>query len=155
MSNDFLAVSAGVLLVVAGGNAERNQAAAEPAADEAENEAKDPAECALLLRHLRHAGLAAVLALHCYGMVGPVVDGVRASATRHLGDDHSLGLLVDHGLSWHGLSWHGLSSHWLTWHGLSSHWLTWHGLCNKRLLFRCDSSFILHCCSSVSLDISF
>ena len=88
MSNDFLAVRAGVLLVVAGGNAERNQTASEPAADEAENETEDPAECALLFRHLRHAGLSTMLALYCHRMVGPVVDGERASATRHLGDDH-------------------------------------------------------------------
>ena len=90
MSNDFLAVSAGVLLVVAGGNAERNQAASEPAADEAENETEDPAERALLLGHVRHTGLSAVLALNCHGVVGPVVDGEGASAARHLGDDHSL-----------------------------------------------------------------
>ena len=42
MSNDFLAVGASVLLIVACGDAERNQAAAEPAANEAEYKAKDP-----------------------------------------------------------------------------------------------------------------
>ena len=47
VSNDFLAVSAGVLLVVAGGNAERNQTASEPAAEEAEDAKEDPGEQAL------------------------------------------------------------------------------------------------------------
>ena len=103
-----MAVSASVLLIVARGDAEWDQAAAEPAANEAENEAEDPAKRALLLVHVRHTGVSAVLALHGHGMVGPVARWVGAAHLRTTLNNYNLST--------------GLSSHWLA---LGHHWLTW------------------------------
>ena len=99
-----------MLLIVAGGNAERNKAAAEPAAYEAENEAKYPAKGALFLIHMSHASVSAVLALHSDGMIWPVarrVGSTLMSAGNH--DDLGTDRLSDH----HGLS-RSLSHYWLS-----------------------------------------
>ena len=150
MSNDFLAVSASVFLIIAGGNTEWNQAAAQPAADKAQNEAKDPTKSAFLLSDVSHACLSAMLALNSHWVVWPMVNWESTRTTWHLLDDDCLLRLSRHGLSWHGLSWHGLTLHGLTRHGLLHHglllhhWLTGHRLlliggltlCDKGLLFR-------------------
>ena len=56
-SNNFVAVSALMLLIVASGDAERDQAATEPAAYEAEHEAEDPSESAFIFVNCGHAGM--------------------------------------------------------------------------------------------------
>ena len=147
MSNDFLAVGASVLLIVACGDAERNQAAAEPAANEAEYKAKDPTKGTFVLSHVCHASLSAVLALNSHGMVWPVIDRERTSMLTCC-YDHSCLRLLHHGLTRHGLLHHGLTGltgHRLTGHRLTSHWLTLHRLtnwlCYKRLLF---VDFVFH-----------
>ena len=66
-----------MLLIIAGGNAEGDQAAAEPASNEAEHETEDPAQGALLLVHVCHTGLIAVLARDSNRMVWPAVDWVE------------------------------------------------------------------------------
>ena len=116
-------------MVVACGNAEGNHAASEPAADKAEDETKDPSECALLLNTMGHTGVTAVLARHGNRMVRPVVHWERAPRGDH---DHGLTWLLHHwltGLLHHWLTWllhhwlAGLLHHWLA--GLLHHWLTW------------------------------
>ena len=59
VTDGLFAVCATVLLIVAGRDAEGDQAAAEPAAYETEHEAEDPAQCSFLLVHVCHAGLSA------------------------------------------------------------------------------------------------
>ena len=56
-SNNFVAVSALMLLIVASGDAEGDQAATEPAAYEAEHEAEDPSESAFIFVNCGHAGM--------------------------------------------------------------------------------------------------
>ena len=97
-----MAVGASVLLVVARGDAERNKAAAEPASNKAENEAKDPGKGALLLIHVSHAGVAAVLALDRHWMVWPVARWVGTTVRALIDHDN---LLACHGLLHHGLTW--------------------------------------------------
>ena len=95
---------AAVLLIVAGRDAEWDQAAAEPAANEAEHEAEDPAQGALLLVHVCHAGLPAELASDSNRMVWPVVDWELTNLT--LNHNHLGTRLRNHDrLSWH---------HWLS-----------------------------------------
>ena len=96
-----------VLLIVAGRDAEGDQAAAEPAANEAEHEAEDPAQSALLLVHVCHAGLPAELAGDSNRMVWPVVDWELTSLT--LNHNHLGTWLRHHDL----LSW-SLHHHWLS-----------------------------------------
>ena len=64
VSDNFVAVGTSMLVVHARRNAERNAAAAKPAADETENEAEDPGQGSLKLLHARHASMTAVLALN-------------------------------------------------------------------------------------------
>ena len=96
-----------VLLIVAGRDAEGDLAAAEPAANEAEHEAEDPAQSALLLVHVCHAGLPAELAGDSNRMVWPVVDWELTSLT--LNHNHLGTWLRHHDL----LSW-SLHHHWLS-----------------------------------------
>ena len=74
-----MAVSACVFLVIAWGHTEWNEAATEPAADEAENQAEDPSKCALLLIHVSHTDVVAMLACHCNRMVWPVARWVSST----------------------------------------------------------------------------
>ena len=162
-----MAVSAGVLLIIARGNAEGDQAAAEPAADKAENETEDPSQGALILTHLGHAGMTAVLASHSDWVVWPMAFGEGTAIVAAIDDDccrgggllhhHRLSWLLHHWLTWllhhHGLSGlhhHGLSG--LLHHGLTGHnWLTscWiNGLTlEKLLLISCILWFLIHLCS--------
>ena len=148
-----MTMGASVLLIVASWDAEGDQAAAEPASDEAENQAKDPSESTLLLIHVSHAGVTAMLALNSDGVVWPMARWIRTSHVSLLIDDNNLGawLLHHHGLT-------GLCHHWLSWSGLThgsilwlAHWL-WgvlRLLTNERLLFWHDLT------SSGAIDILF
>ena len=150
-SSAFVAVGAGVLLIVTLWNAEWNQAATEEAAEEAKNETEDPGKSALVLSDVSDAGVATMLAGDSHGVVWPVARRVRTLIVR-CRSHHNHRLLHHHGLSWllhHWLTWllhhwlslrlHGLlHGHGLTLHGLtSSHGLLlhWWLLLNKRLLF--------------------
>ena len=62
LSDLLVAVSACVLLIVDSGNAEGDEAASDPAADEAKNEAEDPGEGSLLFSHVGDTGVTAMLA---------------------------------------------------------------------------------------------
>ena len=139
ISNGLVAVCAGVLMIVACGNAEGDHAASKPAANKAENETKDPSQSALLLNAMGHASVAAVLARHGDGMVRPVVhweratrsddDGRLTTGRDHHRLHHGLTRLLHHWLAWllhHRLAW--LLHHWLA--GLLHHWLLlhWHAL---------------------------
>ena len=88
LADHLEAVGAGVVLVVEGGDAEGDAAAAEPAANEAEHEAKDPGEGALVLLHVGHASVVAELAGNHGGLVGPLAEGESALLA---GDYHDLG----------------------------------------------------------------
>ena len=140
-SDDLVAVGAGVLLVIAGGDAEWNQAAAEPASDETKNEAEDPAKSAFLLIHVSHASVTAVLALDCDWMVWPVARRICTATLGTALDNDNLSTWLSH----HWLAWNGLGSVlWLS-HGLRSVlWLLWR---DKRLLFglTCRDT-VINCC---------
>ena len=152
-------MGAGVLLIVARGDAEWDQAATEPAADEAKNQAEDPGKSALVFGHVGDTSVTAMLALDGHWVVWPVARRVCAAGEVHATADHNhrcchhrltwlhhrllhhrLTWLLHHGLTWllhHGLTWllhHGLT--WLLHHGGSGgHGLLHHGLLtNKRLL---------------------
>ena len=71
-----MAVAALVLLIVAHRHAEGDEAAAEPASNEAEDETEDPGEGALLLIDVCHAVLLAVLACDGHRVVWPVTGWV-------------------------------------------------------------------------------
>ena len=153
ISNGLVAVCAGVLMIVACGNAEGDHAASEPAANKAEDETKDPSQCALLLNAMGHASVAAVLARHGDGMVRPVVHWERTTRSdddgrlttgrdHHRLLHHGLTRLLHHWLAWllhHRLAW--LLHHWLAWllhhwlAGLLHHWLLlhWHALSHRLL----------------------
>ena len=114
-----------MFLIVACGDAKGDQAAAEPAANEAKHEAEDPAQSALLLIHVSHTRVATMLALDSDWVVWPVAWWV-SSAVMFIGsNNHNLLTgLHHHGLTWlhhHGLTW--LLHHGLTW--LHHHGLTW------------------------------
>ena len=72
LSDHFVAMGASVLLIIERWDAERNAAAAKPAAHNAENDAENPGKGALLLCHVSHAILSAKLALNNRGVVWPV-----------------------------------------------------------------------------------
>ena len=131
-----------MLLIIAGGDAEWNQAAAEPASDETKNEAEDPAKSAFLLIHMSHASVTAVLALDCNWMVWPVARGIcTATVGTALNNDNLSTGLSHHWLAWNRLGsvlWHTLS------HGLRS--ILWLLLCDKRLLFGLTCSYtVIYC----------
>ena len=95
-----------VLLIVASGDAEGDEAASKPAANEAENETQDPGKGALVLIDVSHADLAAVLASDGDGVVWPVTSWVHRLDGGG-GDHHdwlSRLLLLHHGLTGNGLS---------------------------------------------------
>ena len=138
MTDNFMAMGAGVFLIVASGNAEGDEAAAQPAADEAEDQAENPTESALVLVNVGHTSVTAVLALDRDGVVRPVAS--REGAGRSTNDsDYSL-RLRHHGLTWllhHGLAW--LLHHWLSW--LLHHWLAYR-LSYKRLVLGTHVSWL-------------
>ena len=130
-----------MLLIVTSRDAEGNQAAAEPATDEAKHEAEDPAERALLLINVGHASVAAVLALDSDGVIWPVARRVGASVSLHHDDG-----LRHHRLAWchHGLAWCRHRLAWLLWRVLGLSHLSRGVLrlsCHQRLLLRGDLSF--------------
>ena len=136
-SDDFLAVSAGVHLVVASWDTEGDAAAAQPQADQAHDQEKNPSECALCLVDVSHAEVATELTLDRDWVVRPVA--VWVSSNYLLLDDNLLllGLITLRHTSWHGLLLHHLLlAHWLlllhsVWHLLRSVLL---GLCRWGVL---------------------
>ena len=118
-ANDLAAMSAKVFLIVASWDAERNEAAAEPATDKAKNETENPGESSLVLSNACHAGVLTELASDRHGVVRPVASGIGTSDVRNndmsLWLHHHLGLLLHAGLH---LLLHGLLIH----HGLTLSW---------------------------------
>ena len=125
-----------MLLIVASRDAEGDQAAAQPAADEAKHEAEDPAQGTLLLVHVCHTGVSAELALDCNRVVWPVVNWIWPSILNY---NHLSTLRLSHHdrLSW-SLRHHRLSHGSILWlahllrgvHGLL---LVEHGLLLRHL----------------------
>ena len=128
IADGLVAVSALVLLVIASRDAEGDEAAAEPAANETQHEAEDPGEGALLLINMGHGLFLAVHALNVHRHLGPVTLGVR-TVWQAASDDHD-GLLHHRLLLHHGLLLHLLLLH----HGLLLHLLLLHGLLLHLLL---------------------
>ena len=125
LSDNFLAVCAGVFLIVASADAEGNEAASEPASNKAENQTQDPGECALSLVDVSHSCVLTVMACGNNRVVGPVACWIGTVMLFHiLHNNHLLRLAGHHhGLTWRhhdGLTWchhHGLAR--LLHHGLA------------------------------------
>ena len=76
----LVAFLASVFNVVARGNAKRNEAAAHPAADYADNNAQDPGHCARLHLSLGEGFMPAVMAFDFSALLGPLVVFISLSA---------------------------------------------------------------------------
>ena len=100
VTNNFVAVTTFVFLVVARGDTEGNQTAAEYATNETEHKAQNPCEGALHLIHMRETVVSTKLTSYSNGMVRPVGVRVGASMEFLFNNDILLLNLMHHRLTW-------------------------------------------------------